>query len=206
MPPAKQQQKLFPALSDSQSTNINDFAQLAERARPVDPVLHAALLDLLDPISALQPVSEAFISWSASKCTSAIEACVVTGVKFTEREDMWTLLDQLNESPVTFGEGTDAVQEKFRGSKYVVLCEKEASMRPLVDILILDRLEFLQDQGAIHNLRLRTEADIRYRRENYIITGRATGCFATSTQSPKFTLRSSLGTPVLVSTPYFCVP
>jgi hypothetical protein len=85
---------------------------------------------------------------------------------------IWSRPDIDNSPSATLSPDVDSVIRRLQISEYHTIDNSEASVRVVVELLILDRLHHLSDKGSLEHLQLCPEVDVNFLRGNTYVTGR----------------------------------
>lgn len=100
------------------------------------------------------------------------ETCEIIGIQY-QRQQPWDRPDLSQISLATLSPQIDTVIERLRSSEYHKIDNSEAWVRVIVELLILDRLEHLSDDGSLQHLQLFPEVDLKLLCGNHLVTDRA---------------------------------
>ncbi|KAJ5203435.1 hypothetical protein N7449_005514 [Penicillium cf. viridicatum] len=143
-----------------------------------DPAVRSSAVQLLTMLSPLmqqlaQSQKPATVHYAAGRWKSLQEACANLQVTHDPQEHLWDRPDIDKVPPATLSPDVDSVIQRLQRSSYRTIDNSEASIRVVVELLVLDRLHNLRDSGALERLQLHPEVDVCLTLGDAYITGRA---------------------------------
>ncbi|CEO59951.1 hypothetical protein PMG11_04599 [Penicillium brasilianum] len=174
---SRKRRQLQPVVDPSKVEPLTHFSDLLAHARSDDPDLRA---DAIKQLAVLSPLMQQLgysrndyaVHHTAKGFKTLNEACEVFGIKY-QRQQAWNRPDISQIPQTTLSPAIDTVIERLQSSEDHKIDNSEASVRVIVELLILDRLEHLSDDGSLHRLQLYPEVDVKLLFGNNLVTGRA---------------------------------
>ncbi|CAI7606072.1 unnamed protein product [Penicillium viridicatum] len=187
--------KIAPTVGPEMFETLVSFSDTLADISSDDPIVRSSAIQKLTVLSPLmqqlaQSKKPATIHNATGRWKSLQEACTVLQVTHNPHEHLWDRPDIDNVPPATLSPDVDNVIQRLQRSNYHKLGDSEASIRVVVELLILDRLHNLCNNRALERLQLYPEADVNLVLGDTYITGRAD--LLLSYDDPQFGIRSTL--------------
>lgn len=175
--PVRKRTKITPKLDDATYETISNFSMILESMDSSDPETRSSALEkltLLTPVIRELALAKRGVVLAASKFPSLAEACKTLQVVYQQYTHSWSRSDLDPTNPQSsLSSSVDNVIEALQTSEYHLVDRSEASIRVIVELVILDRLNHLSDSEALQHLHLYPKADIKLTVNETTITGRA---------------------------------
>ncbi|KAJ5534457.1 hypothetical protein N7527_000711 [Penicillium freii] len=157
---------------------IASFPEILANVNSDDPLVRSHGIQTLSTLAPLmQELATAKKStgthYAASKFRSFPEACTILQVTYDLEENLWNRHDIDDVPSATLSTDIDSVIQNLKHSDYHKIDNSDASVRVVVELLILDRLNHLCDRGALERLQLYPEVDVNLLLGDTYVTGRA---------------------------------
>ncbi|KAJ5658238.1 uncharacterized protein N7484_001887 [Penicillium longicatenatum] len=170
-------QKLTPTIDPNMLKPLSCFSDILIDMNSDDPSIrsHAVRqLTVLSPLMQQLTLAKkiAGVHYTARDFKSLGDACTILGITHDPME-LWNRPDVDKSPSATLSPDVDSVIHRLQVSEYHTIDNSEASVRVVVELLILDRLHHLSDKGSLEHLQLYPEVDVNLLRGNNYITGRA---------------------------------
>ncbi|KAJ5762201.1 uncharacterized protein N7511_005583 [Penicillium nucicola] len=174
---SNKRRKVVPMIDSNMIEPLKRFPDILTDMNSDDPVIRsraAAQLTVLSPLMqqlafAKNPVG---VHYAARDFKTLEEACTILEITHNPM-DLWNRQDIDNSPSANLSPDVDNVIHQLQVSQYHTINNSEASVRVVVELLILDRLHHLSDKGSLEHLHLYPEVDVNLLRGNTYITGRA---------------------------------
>ncbi|KAJ6119390.1 hypothetical protein N7523_003670 [Penicillium sp. IBT 18751x] len=169
--------KLVPAIDPDMLKPLDRFSDILTDMNSDDPTIRSHAVQQLTILSPLMQQlaftkNIAGVHYAARDFKNLGEACTIL-VIIHDPMEFWNRPDIDKSPPATLSPDTDSVIHRLQISEYHTIDNSEASVRVVVELLILDRLHHLSDKGSLERLQLYPEVDVNLLRGNMYITGRA---------------------------------
>ncbi|KXG50500.1 uncharacterized protein PGRI_069910 [Penicillium griseofulvum] len=174
---SNKRRKLVPTIDPDMLEPLNCFSDMLADMNSDDPVIRSRAAEQLTVLSPLMQQlafakNVAGVHYAARDFKTLGVACTVLEITHNPM-DLWNPPDIDNSPSATLSPNVDSVIHQLQISEYHRIDNSEASVRVVIELIILDRLHHLSDKGSLEHLQLYPEVDINLLRGNAYITGRA---------------------------------
>lgn len=177
-PRPTKRQKIVPTVDPDVLETIISFQDMLADMNSNDPNVRSLAvqrLTVLSPLMQQLALSKktAGVHYAAGRFKSLEEACTVLQVTHNSQEHLWDRQDVDHVPSASLSAEVDTVIQRLQSSHYHRIDRSETSVRVVVELLILDRLYHLSDEGALEYLHLYPEVDVDLLLGDTHVTGRA---------------------------------
>ncbi|KAJ5405369.1 hypothetical protein N7465_006653 [Penicillium sp. CMV-2018d] len=164
-PRPTKRRKIVPTVGPEMFETLVSFPDTLADINSDDPIVRSSAVQKLTVLSPLmqqlaQSKKPATIHYAAGRWKSLQEACTVLQATHNPHEDLWDRPDIDNVPPATLSPDVDSVIRRLQRSNYHKMNNSESSIRVIVELLILDRLHNLCNNGTLERPQLYPEADV----------------------------------------------
>ncbi|OQD61773.1 hypothetical protein PENPOL_c015G04293 [Penicillium polonicum] len=194
-PRSTKRRKIVPTVGPEMFETLVRFSDTLADMNSDDLIVRSSAIQKLTVLSPLmqqlaQSKKPTTVHYAARRWNSLQEACTVLQVTHDPQEHLWDRPDIDNVPPATLSPDVDSVIRRLQRSNYHKMNNSEFSIRVVVELLILNRLHNLYNNGALERPQLYPEADVNLVLGDTYITGRAD--LLLSYDNPQFGLDSTL--------------